>query len=153
MIINATLCYIRKNDHTLMLFRNRKPGDVHRGKWNGLGGKFEPGETPEECARREVSEECGLTATKMRLRGMLSFPQFDGVNDWFVFVFLITGFYGEIRDCPEGQLAWIKNSDLLRLPLWEGDRIFLPWLNREKIFSGKFCYRHGKLIQHYVLFY
>ena len=82
MIINATLCYLRRDRYTLMLYRNKKPDDIHQGKWNGLGGKFEAGETPEECACREVREESGLIPDELVLKGVLTFPCFDGVNDW-----------------------------------------------------------------------
>ncbi|MBN1879435.1 8-oxo-dGTP diphosphatase [bacterium] len=153
MIINATLCYIRQNDQTLMLCRNRKKDDIHIGKWNGLGGKFETGETPEECAIREIREESGLTAMDLELKGILTFPLFDRVNDWLVFAFLITRFSGTLIDSSEGELRWIPDNQLMALPLWEGDRIFLPWLNQSKFFSGKFIYSNGRLIQHSVCFY
>ncbi|MBN1295978.1 8-oxo-dGTP diphosphatase [bacterium] len=152
-MILATLCYVRKDNETLMLFRNKKPGDIHRGKWNGLGGKFEPGESPEECARREVYEESGLIADQLHLRGVLTFPSFDGTNDWIVFVFIIDGFHGDLIDSPEGQLEWITEDRLLTIPLWEGDRIFLPWLNQPDFFSGKFTYEKGTLKDHSVSFY
>jgi len=87
----ATLCYIKDNstNKTLMLYRNKKENDYHEGKWNGLGGKFELGETPEECAIRELKEESGLTVENPKLKGLLTFPNFDGVDDWYVFVFVI----------------------------------------------------------------
>jgi 8-oxo-dGTP diphosphatase len=153
MIINATLCYIRKNGKTLMLFRNKKPNDVHQSKWNGLGGKLEAGESPEECAIREIREESGLIAVNPRLRGILTFPLFDGANDWLVFVFTITAFSGTLIESPEGLLQWIDDSTLPTLPLWEGDRIFLPWLNSENFFSAKFVYNNGRLTDHTAIFH
>ena len=153
MIINATLCYVRDRDHTLMLFRNKKPNDVHEGKWNGLGGKFINGESPEECALREIEEECGLKCSLLAMRGILTFPQFDGQNDWLVFVFEANQFCGELIESPEGRLEWIENERLMDLNLWEGDRIFLKWLDENRFFSGKFVYKKG-ILQHYdVVFY
>jgi 8-oxo-dGTP diphosphatase len=153
MVINATLCYVRHNNHTLMLRRSKKKNDIHTGKWNGLGGKFEIGETPEECARREILEESGLSVSSLRMKGILTFPCFDGENDWIVFVFLTRNFTGSLIDSPEGDLQWIPDNALLNLPLWEGDTIFLPWLDRNVFFSGKFIYSKGKLLGHSVVFY
>lgn len=149
----ATLCYLRDEDMTLMLYRNRKPNDTHKGKWNGLGGKLEAGETPEECAIREVQEESGYISTNLVLKGMITFPMFDGVDDWYVFVFEINEFHGEIIDSPEGELSWIANDKVLDLNLWEGDRIFLPWLKEKKFFSARFSYIKGELESWTVNFY
>lgn len=149
----ATLCYLRKNDQTLMIHRVKKRNDMHRGKWNGLGGKLEPGESPEDCVRREVEEESGLLVKKMWLKGFLSFPGFANDEDWYAFVFVVPEFEGQIIESVEGDLEWIDNSDLFQLNLWEGDRIFLPWLDRPGIFSGKFVYRDGTLVEHSVCFY
>lgn len=149
----ATLCYLRRNGKTLMLHRNKKEGDIHIGKWNGLGGKFDPGETPEACAIREVREESGLTPTRLEMKGFLTFPLFAKGEDWYVFVFLITDFKGSIGPSPEGTLEWIDDSKLLDLPLWEGDRKFLQWLDRPGFFSGCFEYRDGRLERDHVEFY
>ncbi|MBF0548148.1 MAG: 8-oxo-dGTP diphosphatase [Candidatus Riflebacteria bacterium] len=149
----ATLCYLRKNSETLLLFRNKKEGDVHLGKWNGLGGKFEQGETPEECAKREIFEESGYIAEKLELKGFLTFPKFAKDEDWYVFAFVVTEFSGEMVDSAEGKLAWKKNSEILSLPLWEGDRIFLTWLDNPGFFSGKFVYEKGRLLSHDAKFY
>ncbi len=149
----ATLCYVMKDDKTLMIFRNKKENDYHEGKWNGLGGKFEPGETPEECAIRELKEETGLDVIRPHLKGFITFPLFDKVDDWYVFVFVIKEFEGELIDSPEGHLEWIPNEKLNDLNLWEGDRIFLPWLFEDKFFSAKFNYEEGKFTGHSVEFY
>ena len=85
----ATLCYIRRADKTLMIHRIKKENDMHAGKWNGLGGKLEPGETPDECAAREIREESGLVIANPMLKGILTFPMFDGDEDWYAFVFLV----------------------------------------------------------------
>jgi 8-oxo-dGTP diphosphatase len=149
----ATLCYTRRNGRTLMVHRVKKENDMHQGKWNGLGGKLEPGETPEECAIREIREEAGLQVTKLILKGFLTFPSFADDEDWYAFVFLARDFTGELIESPEGDLAWIDDSQLLKLELWEGDRIFLPWLERPGFFSGKFVYEEGRLVSHSVVFH
>lgn len=147
MMILATLCYVKHNGKTLMVHRNKKPNDIHEGKWNGLGGKFEAGETPEMCVRREVEEEAGLVIQNPHLRGLLMFPNFKG-NDWYVFVFTATEFEGELIESPEGKLEWIDNDKLTRLSLWESDHIFLPWIEAGAFFSAKFEYG-GDVMQRY----
>ena len=151
--IAATLCYVRSNGRTLMMHRNKKEGDVHRGKWNGLGGKLDAGESPEECVIREIREESGLTILEPRLRGVLTFPAFKPGEDWLVFLYTVTKFEGEVGVCAEGDLEWVSDERLAELPLWEGDRIFLPWLDQERFFSGKFTYLDGRLARHEVSFY
>ena len=149
----ATLCYVMDQNKTLMLFRNKKKNDVHEGKWNGLGGKFEQGESPEECVIREVKEESGLLIKNPKLRGFITFPMFDGKKDWYVFLFTAPEFEGKLIDSHEGSLGWIPNENLLDLNLWDGDRIFIPWLFEDKFFSAKFVYENGKFIRHSVEFY
>ena len=148
----ATLCYVKKDNHTLMLHRIKKENDVHEGKWNGLGGKAQAGETPEECAIREVREECGLTPLSLEMCGFITFPLFSHGKDWYVFVFIIREFEGELIDSPEGELAWIPDSEVLSLNLWEGDRVFLPWLEMPGFFSAKFEYENGRYQSHSVIF-
>ncbi len=150
--IVATLCYVRSGERTLMMHRNKKPGDVHKGKWNGLGGKLDSGESPDECVVREIREESGLNLLDPKLRGVLTFPAFKPGEDWLVFVYTATRFEGELGVCPEGDLEWVSGERLATLPLWEGDRIFLPWLEQDRFFSGKFVYREGRLISHEVSF-
>jgi len=149
----ATLCYLRRGSETLMLHRNKRTSDYHFGKWNGLGGKLKEGESPEECARREILEESGLKVEKLRMRGVITFPLFDGKDDWYVFVFEASGVSGEQRDPAEGMLEWIKTGAISELDLWPGDRVFLPWLERERFFSAKFVYSGGELKSHEVVFY
>jgi 8-oxo-dGTP diphosphatase len=146
----ATLCYVRKNGRTLMLHRVKKKADVHEGKWNGLGGKFEPGESPEDCVIREVREESGLRLKSPRLKGVLTFPGFADDEDWYVFVFTASRFTGRLIDSDEGDLAWVPDRDLPKLNLWEGDRVFLPLLKRRGHFSGKFRYKAGRLADYSV---
>jgi len=136
-----------------MIHRVKKSADIHEGKWNGLGGKMEPGETPEECVIREVREESGLVIASPFMNGFITFPNFDGIQDWNVFVFTAFDFQGDLIDSPEGRLEWIEDSKLPELNLWEGDRIFLPWLDRPEFFSARFIYKDGKLINHSAVFY
>jgi len=149
----GTLCYIKKNNKTLMLHRVKKENDMHKNKWNGLGGKLIPGESPEECVIREIKEESGLNIKTPSLKGIITFPKFDNIEDWLVFVFTANQFSGELIDSDEGNLKWIDNSDILNLNMWEGDRIFIPWLNKNKLFSAKFYYSNNNYIKHEVIFY
>ncbi|MBI4128356.1 MAG: 8-oxo-dGTP diphosphatase [Parcubacteria group bacterium] len=149
----GTLCYIQKNGKTLMLHRVKKEHDMHEGKWNGLGGKLEAGESPEECVIREVKEECGLSIRKPALKGILTFPNFNGEDDWYVFLYVAKRFTGRLIDSNEGNLKWIPDAQLLKLNLWAGDRIFLKWLKRRGFFSAKFVYHGGRLVDHRVAFY
>lgn len=152
-MILATLCYLTKDQKTLMIYRNKKENDYHEGKYNGLGGKFEQGESPEDCAIREIKEESGLDVEHLTLKGTITFPLFDGKDDWYVFMFTVDQFRGKLIDSPEGRLEWIDNDKLLELPLWEGDKIFLPWLKKNKFFSAKFNYHNGILKDWTVNFY
>lgn len=136
-----------------MLHRVKKKNDIHKNKWNGLGGKMELGETPEECVIREVKEESGLRIQKPELRGILNFPGFDGENDWLVFLFVANSFSGRIKVSREGNLEWVSKKKLFRLPLWEGDKFFLRWLEQKKFFSAKFLYKNGQLKSYSVNFY
>jgi 8-oxo-dGTP diphosphatase len=149
----ATLCYVRSGNKTLMIHRIKKQNDMHAGKWNGLGGKLEPGESPEECVCREVLEESGLTIVDPELRGVLTFPGFSKDEDWYAFVFVAGVFSGELIESPEGVLQWIDDSQLLDLELWAGDRIFIPWLEQDGFFSAKFSYDEGELQSYDVFFY
>ena len=149
----GTLVYLKQDGKTLMLHRVKKEQDFHEGKWNGLGGKLDPGETPEECAIREVKEESGLDLVDPRLRGIITFPMFDQVDDWYVYLFTGREFSGELIDSPEGNLAWIADDKLLDLNLWEGDSTFLKWLDQDRFFSAKFIYENKELIDHSVVFH
>jgi len=151
----ATLCYItdKNSNSTLMIHRIKKKNDYHYGKWNGLGGKFELGESPEECAIREIEEESGLIIKNIKMKGFITFPMFDGKEDWYVFLFTADEFEGELIESNEGNLDWIPNDKLTEINLWEGDKYFIPWLFKEKFFSAKFIYENGDYISHEVYFY
>ena len=151
MSIEASLIYIEKDDSLLMLHRIKKDKDIHEGKWNGLGGKLEKGESPKECACREVKEESNLTLKKIQFLGHLSFPSFDGENDWSVFIFYSNSFKGKcFTENPEGKLSWIKKKEVLKLKLWEGDYKFLPYIFAQKKFFGKIVYQNKKLISCHI---
>lgn len=150
----GTLCYLRDHDKMLLLHRNKKENDMHEGKWIGLGGKVIPGETPEECIIREYLEESGLELIKPTLRGIITFPKFDGVEDWYVYVFTATEYTGNLITCNEGTLEWVPCNEVLNKPTWEGDLIFLDWLiNDVRFFSGKMVYDKTHLISSEVIFY
>jgi 8-oxo-dGTP diphosphatase len=142
----GTLCYIEQNNQVLMLHRIKRENDMHRGLWVGLGGKMEPGESPEECVVREVREESGLSIHRPRMRGILTFPG-DGIDeDWYVFLFTASEFSGELIPCAEGVLQWIDKGELHALPMHEGDRLFLNWLDENDGFLSAKCeYAYGKL--------
>lgn len=142
---NSTLCYIERGDEYLLLHRVKKEHDLNHDKWIGLGGKFEPNESPEECVLREVREEAGLTLTSFRYRGIVTFVS-DRWEGEYMHLFTADGFTGEIGECDEGVLEWIKKSDFAALPQWEGDRIFLRLLEEgAPFFSLKLCYTGEKL--------
>ena len=131
-MINTTLCYIEKDNKFLMLHRTKKENDLNEGKWIGVGGKFEKGETPEECLLREVKEETGLTLIKYRLRAVITFI----LNEWgteYMYLFTANEFSGELRECNEGDLQWVDKKDILKLNIWNGDKIFLKKLIEEDI--------------------
>jgi 8-oxo-dGTP diphosphatase len=148
----ATLCYVKENGHTLMIHRVKKANDIHEGKWNGLGGKLEPGESPEQCIIREVREEAGLEIESPLYHGLLVFADFKA-EDWYVFVFTATRFWGSLIESNEGHLRWVRDEDILALPLWPSDQIFFPWLAMDKVFSARFQYRGDEMLGHEVNFY
>lgn len=127
-MIDTTLCYIKKEGSWLLLFRNKKENDLNEGKWIGVGGKCEPGETPEQCVRRETLEETGLTLGRVCCRGVVHFRS-DTWEDEEMYLYTSEEFSGELdENCAEGTLAWIPEDQVMSLPMWEGDRLFLPEL-------------------------
>ncbi len=160
---NSTLCYIIKDGQWLMLNRNKKKNDINAGKWIGVGGHFEAGETPGECLMREVFEETGFELTSYELRGIVTFISGDDLTE-YMFLYTADGFIrseensddeespgspddieGPFDDdlpvCNEGTLAWIPEEEIMDLELWEGDRIFLEMLMKEEpFFSLKLVY-------------
>lgn len=144
----TTLCYIEKEGKYLMLHRVKKHHDINAGKWIGVGGHVENGETPEECLLREVKEETGLRLTAYRLRGLVTFLS-DACEPELMCVFTADAFDGELIECDEGELAWVEKSDVLALPTWEGDRVFLERLlsGDERFFSIKLRYEGDHLVE------
>ena len=139
-MVLTTLCYIENEDSYLMLHRVKKKNDVNKDKWIGVGGKFEPDESPEECLLREVWEETGLRLTSYRLRGVLTFLS-EGWESEYIFLYTADGYTGEIGECREGTLKWVKKQDLEKLNLWEGDKIFFRLLQENRpFFSLKMVY-------------
>jgi 8-oxo-dGTP diphosphatase len=136
----------------LMMHRVKKANDIHAGKWNGLGGKLEPGESPEQCVIREVREEAGLEIVCPHYHGLLIFADFAG-DDWFVWVFTADEFSGDLIESSEGHLKWIPDEQVTTLNLWPSDQIFLPWLKKDKIFSARFQYHGDEMFGHEVAFY
>lgn len=129
----TTLCYIEKDGKYLMLHRIKKKNDANHDKWIGIGGGVEAGETPQQCLLREAKEETGLTLTAYRYRAVIEFMS-DRWEDEIMHLFTATGFEGELIECSEGVLEWIGVDDLLSLPQWEGDRIFLNLLKQDAPF-------------------
>lgn len=143
----TTLCYIEQDQKYLMMHRVKKAHDVNHDKWIGVGGHFEADETPEECLLREVKEETGLTLENYRLRGVITFLC-DHWQTEYMFLFTADQFSGELTDCDEGTLEWIRKEDVYKLPIWEGDKIFFRLLEeREEFFSLKLRYIGDELVE------
>ncbi len=152
-MINTTLSYIEKDGAYLMLHRIKKKNDMNHDKWIGIGGKFEQGESPFDCARREILEECGITVHELLYRGIVTFVS-DEFGTEYMHLFTASSFDGEIDyNCDEGALEWVKKEDVPALPIWEGDKIFLKLLDEEKrFFSLKLCYQGDTLVDHTLEF-
>ncbi len=144
---NTSLCYIERDGKYLMLHRVKKEHDENRDKWIGIGGKFEEGESPEECMLREVLEETGLTLPRWAYRGIVTFVS-DEWGTEYMHLFTADVFEGTLRDCDEGELQWVDKAALLSLPIWEGDKIFLRLLDSgEAFFSLKLRYEGDRLAE------
>ncbi len=146
---NTTLIYFEKDGKYLMMNRNKKENDENAGKWIGVGGKFNDGESPEDCAMREAFEETGLTPTAdaLKYRGIVTFVS----DTWpceYMHLFTCNKFTGELTNCDEGELAWIGKDKVLELPLWEGDREFLKLIYEDSpFFSLKLEYEGERLVK------
>ena len=147
----STLCYIEKDEQYLMLHRISKKNDVNKDKWIGVGGHFEEGESPEECVLREVKEETGYTLTSYRYRGIVTFV-FADIETEYMSLFTADGFEGEQIECNEGVLEWVNKDEVLKLNIWEGDKVFFKLLNeREEFFSLKLVYDGGDQLVYVAL--
>ncbi|MCI6888019.1 MAG: NUDIX domain-containing protein [Lachnospiraceae bacterium] len=139
----STLCYIEQDGKYLMLHRTVKKNDVNKDKWIGVGGHFEADESPEECLLREVREETGYTLTSYRYRAIVTFVSGGGVTE-YMSLFTADGFTGEPIACDEGELEWVDKEEVLKLNIWEGDKIFFRLLNEtDAFFSLKLVYDGG----------
>lgn len=139
-MINTTLCYLERDGKYLMLHRVKKANDPSHDKWIGVGGKFEDGESPEECALRETREETGLTLTSYRYRGLVTFAS-DRWKTEYMHLFTADAWEGELTTCDEGELVWVEKSRLSTLPIWEGDKLFFRLLDEDiPFFSLKLTY-------------
>ena len=142
----TTLCYLEKDDSYLMMHRVKKKNDENKDKWIGVGGHMEDYESPEDCLLREVLEETGLTLTKYRFRGIVTFCLL-GCETQYMFLYTATEWEGEmLADCREGTLEWIPKSEIYKLPLWAGDKVFFQLLEQEyPFFSLKLVYENDLL--------
>ena len=148
-MFNCTLCYI-ENDlgEYLMLHRVKKKNDVNHDKWIGVGGKFEDGESPEDCLLREVREETGLTLTRYRFRAVVTFVA-EGYETEYMHLFTADGYTGTLSDCDEGDLEWVPKGKVGSLPIWEGDKLFFRLIEApdSPFFSLKLVYKGDSLVQ------
>ena len=144
-MVETTLCYIESNGKYLMLNKNKRKDDLNKDKWMGLGGHLEVGETPYACVVREIKEESGLTIQDPEFRAKLYF-----INDEYeelIYLYTASKFSGELIECNEGYLEWIKKEDILKLNIWEGDKIFLDLLLKDySYFELKLYYKNDKFV-------
>ncbi|MCD7785855.1 MAG: 8-oxo-dGTP diphosphatase [Oscillospiraceae bacterium] len=145
---NSTLCYIEKDDSYLMMHRVKKKNDLNHDKWIGIGGHFEFGESPYDCVIREAYEETGVTLVNPKYRGIVTFVT-DDTYDEQMHLFTCTDYEGDLNlDCNEGDLEWVKKSEIKNLPIWEGDKIFFKLLDSDELFfSLKLRYEGDKLAE------
>lgn len=146
----TTQCYLERDGQYLMLHRTKKENDENKDKWIGVGGKFEEGESPEDCMMREVREETGFSVSQWRYCGIVTF-----VSDVWpaeqMHIFVCTEWNGEEIVCDEGDLEWIEKQRLLDLTMWEGDKVFLRLIDEKRpFFSLKLCYE-GETLKKAVL--
>lgn len=161
-MLNTTLCYIEKNNFYLLLHRTKKEKDVNKDKWIGIGGKFEEGESPFDCIKREVKEETGLILNKAEYRGLVTFvsrqspepgkpevpPYYELMHIFWTDDFTGPGQGDLLPSCNEGQLEWVPKEKMNELPHWESDELFLKLIeDRAPFFSIKVEYLDGKMVK------
>ena len=142
MHVNSTLIYLEnESGEYLMLHRVKKKNDINHDKWIGVGGGFEYGESPEDCAIRETKEETGLTLTDYRFRGIVTFNCEGQKTTQYMHLFTATSWTGSLTECNEGDLEWVAKEKVYSLPIWEGDKIFFRLLEEDRpFFSLKLSY-------------
>ena len=144
-IIDTTMIYLKRDNSYLLLLRNKKKNDINEGKWIGVGGHVEKGETIDECAIREVKEETGYDVHSLKCAGEVLF--IDENLKMMMYIYEITDFSGTMIECNEGDLKWIPIKDIYDYPMWEGDKAFLPKLiNHEPYFKMVLTYSQNKLV-------
>ncbi len=146
-VVNSSLVYVEHDGKYLMLHRVKKENDLNKDKWLGVGGKFEFGESPEECALREAYEETGLTLNSISYKGIVTFVYGDITE--YMHLFTSTSFTGEIKECDEGTLEWVEKSRVYKLPIWEGDKLFFKLIEKDNtpFFSLKLVYDGDRLVE------
>ena len=153
-MILTTCCYLKKDGKTLLIHRTKKKNDINEGKWIGIGGKIEKGESPYECVIREFYEETGLTISNIQLKGYITFPGiYNGVDEG-MFLFVAKDYSGTLKlDCNEGELCWVEDSEIPTLPMWQGDAYFDEFLNYPGFVEAKFTYEKDELVQKTIHYY
>ena len=147
-MILSTLCYIEKDGKYLMLHRTKKKNDINKDKWLGIGGKFEEGESPEECMIREVKEETGLMLKNYQLRCIVTYVSTTWETE-YMYVFTSNEFEGNLIPCDEGDLQWIDKDKIMELNTWEGDKIFVEKIQKDNsFFTVKFQYDGEELVEY-----
>lgn len=130
----TTLAYLRRENKTLFLYRNKKEHDFNKGKYIGIGGHVEKNESYISTMKREIREETGFQVVHYTYRGYVDFIN-EEVEKERMYVFVVDEFTGTQIDCDEGKLSWVQDTDIMKLNLWEGDRTFLPYvLNSDRRF-------------------
>ena len=144
-VIPTVQIYLEKDNKYLMLYRNKKKNDMNQGKWLGVGGHVEAGETPYQSIVRETKEETGLDLKSAEYRAIINFVNDDYVE--IIYQYTSSDFTGEVIDCNEGELRWVDKSEVLSLPMWEGDKYFLdPLIKNEPFFEITIVYKNNKLV-------
>lgn len=144
---NTTLCYLKRDNKYLLLHRIKKENDLNHDKWVGVGGKFLENESPEECLKREVLEETGLTLNNYRYMGLVTFVS-DEWEGEYMHLFLGTDWEGTVSECDEGVLEWVDIEKVNTLPIWQGDKIFLDLIKDDTadFFTLKLVYKGDTLV-------